>query len=366
MVIFMKKKILFTAYNLDLGGIEKALVNLLNRIDYDKYDVTLILEKKEGIFLEMINDNVKVIEYKISDCKFIFFRKIINRMKLIFWQLKLFHKYSFSCSYATYSIPGSHLARAASKNNVLWMHANYYVNYGYSDEALKSFLDGIYAKKFKRIVFVSKENKKDVCGHYPGIKARSIVCNNFIDGDEIIEKSFETIDFKRKKDILFVNIGRHEEGQKRITRIIDAAEKLIKEGYKFHVLLVGDGPDNLKYQELVISKKLDDVIIFLGKKSNPYPYYKLADAVLSSSQYEGFPVMFLEAMVLNKPILSTKVSDWKDLDDNYGMFDSCNTDGVYRIMKKYLDNGFKIKKEFNYKEFNKKIEKTIMKMINEK
>ena len=45
-----KKKLLFTAYSLEIGGIETALVNLLNRLDYDKYEVTLILEKKEGIF----------------------------------------------------------------------------------------------------------------------------------------------------------------------------------------------------------------------------------------------------------------------------------------------------------------------------
>ena len=52
-----KKKLLFAAYNLDLGGIEKALINLLNLIDYNKYEVTLVLEKKEGIFLNQLNNN---------------------------------------------------------------------------------------------------------------------------------------------------------------------------------------------------------------------------------------------------------------------------------------------------------------------
>ena len=47
----MKKKILFTAYSLDIGGIESALVNMLKILDYSKYDVTLLLEKKEGIFI---------------------------------------------------------------------------------------------------------------------------------------------------------------------------------------------------------------------------------------------------------------------------------------------------------------------------
>ena len=67
----MKKKLLFTAYSLGLGGIEKALINLLNKLDYDRYDVTLILEKKDGMFLDMVPPLVKVKEYKISDNKIV-------------------------------------------------------------------------------------------------------------------------------------------------------------------------------------------------------------------------------------------------------------------------------------------------------
>ena len=81
----MKKKLLFTAYSLGLGGIEKALINLLNRLDYDKYDLTLILEKKDGMFLDMVPPLVKVKEYRISDNKIVLLRKIYNRLKLIWW-----------------------------------------------------------------------------------------------------------------------------------------------------------------------------------------------------------------------------------------------------------------------------------------
>lgn len=362
----MKKRLLFTAYSLELGGIEKALVNLLNRLDYEKYDVTLIVEKKEGIFLDMINSNVKVLEYKISDSKVVLFRKIKNRLKLIFWKLKLNKKYDFSCSFATYSIPGAHLALAASKNSTLWMHGNYYVNYGCDEDVLKDFLDGVFATKFKRVVFVSDENKREVCKHYQGISDKAMVCNNFIDGDEIIEKASEKVEFKRKKCPLFLNVGRHEEYQKRLTRIIEATEKLVKDGYKFQILCIGDGPDSFRYQDMVSDMKLDDVIVFLGKKKNPYPYYKMCDAVILSSEYEGYPVVFLESMVLDKPILSTKISDWEELDGKYGMFSSLDTDGVYKMMKKYLDKGFEVKERFDYNQFNLEVEKKIIKMINDK
>ncbi len=361
-----KKKLLFTAYNLGIGGIETALVNLLKRIDYKKYDVTLILEKKEGIFLDQIPNDVEVLEYKISDDKFVLLRKIKNRLKLIKWTNRLKNKYDFSCNFATYSIPGALLSLAASSNSTLWMHANYYVLYDYKEKEMQKFLDTVFIKKFKRVVFVSEENMRDVTEHYSEIKDKSIVCNNFINGDEILQKEKEKIDdFKKEKGVsLFVNVGRHEEHQKKLTRIIEASKKLVKEGYKFKILFIGDGPDYFNYNALVKKYKLDDVIEFLGRKSNPFPYYKLADAVILSSEYEGYPVVFLEAMLLNKPILSTKVSDWESLDGINGMFCERNEESVYRNMKNYLDKGFEIKKKFDYIKYNEDIYEKIEEMIN--
>lgn len=363
-----KKKLLFTAYSLEIGGIETALVNLLNRLDYTNYDVTLILEKKEGIFLEKIPKEVEVLEYRISTNKFTPFRKIANRMKLISWKNKLRNKYDFSCSFATYSIPGAYLALAASKNNTLWMHGNYYILYNYNEKEMRKFLDTVLIKKFKRVVFVSEENKRDVTEHYFEIKDKSIVCNNFINGDEILKKELEDIDDVDKENNipLFVNVGRHDEYQKKLSRIIESSKKLVEEGYKFKILFIGDGPDYFNYNSLVKKYKLADVIEFLGRKSNPFPYYKMADAVILSSEYEGYPVVFLEAMLLNKPILSTKVSDWEDLDGKFGMFCDRDEASVYENMKKYLDKGFKLKEQFDYKKYNKEIYEKIMKMIEDK
>ena len=59
---------------------------------------------------------------------------------------------------------------------------------------------------------------------------------------------------------------------------------------------------------------------------------------------------------MNKPILSTKVSDWEELDRKNGMFCDFDTESVYKMMKNYLDNGFKIKNKFDYNKYNKEIE----------
>ena len=241
------KKLLFTAYSLDVGGIETALVNLLQRLDYKKYEVTLILEKKEGIFLDQIPKEVQVMEYKISNHSFILFRKIYNRLKLLKWKMKLRNKFAFSCSFATYSIPGAHLALVGSQNNTLWMHGNYYILYNQDEKKMREFLDIVFVSKFKRLVFVSEENLRDVCRHYEGIKSKSTLCNNFIDGEDILKKSKEKVSFKRKKCPLFINVGRHEEHQKRLSRIIEASKCLVEEGYDFQILFIGDGADHVWY-----------------------------------------------------------------------------------------------------------------------
>ena len=353
------KKILITSYSLGLGGIEKALVNLLHEIDYETYQVTLILEKKEGIFLDQIPKEVEVLEYRINHSKFVPYRKIYNRCKLLRWKKRLKNQYDFSASFTTSSIPGAHLALCASSNNALWMHGNYYVLYG---DKMESFLDGIFADQFENVVFVSKENLRDVTSHYKKMK-HTLVCNNFINGDEILRKAEEPIEFKRKEIPTFVNVGRQEEGQKRLSRIIEASKRLKEEGYEFQVLFIGDGPDSKKYQEMVKEYGLEEEILFLGKKKNPYPYYSLADAVILSSEYEGFPVVFLESLILNRPILSTKVSDYESLEGKSGIFCERSSEGVYLMMKEYLEDGFITKYPFHYQTYNAGIRKCFFELV---
>ncbi len=358
------KKILLTSYSLGLGGIEKALINLLNEIDYKEYQVTLILEHKEGMFLDSVPKEVEILEYKISTSKFVPWRKLYNRLKLIHWKRKLKKQFDFSASFTTSSIPGALLALAASSNTALWVHANYYILYEKNVEKMTEFFDGIKAYQFQNVVFVSKENEREVKEHYTKFK-HTLVCNNFINGKEIEEKANEPIEFKRKEIPLFVNIGRQEESQKRLSRIIEASKKLVDDGYEFQILFIGDGPDSKKYKEKVKEYQLEDVILFLGKKKNPYPYYAISDAVILSSEYEGFPVVFLESLIINRPILSTKVSDYESLEGKSGLFCERSTEGVYSMMKDYLDNGFITKYPFHYQSYNKAIKKRFLELVEE-
>ena len=119
------KKILFAAHSLGLGGIETALITLLKELVKKDYEITLVLEKKEGIFLDTLNPKIKVIEYAPSNNKIVLIRKFINMCKQLKFMLKYKNKFDFSAAYATYSLSNGFVARTASQNSALWVHLDY-------------------------------------------------------------------------------------------------------------------------------------------------------------------------------------------------------------------------------------------------
>lgn len=354
------KKLLFAAYSLDIGGIEKALITLTNHLQKIGYEVTIVLEKKQGIFLEKLNPNIRVVEYRPSESKNIIKRKIANLVKRINFVFHYRNRYDFSACFATYSNAASFVSRVASKNSCLWGHADYLTLFNQEEVAVKKFFKEKKYNQFKHIIFVSKEGKESFLKIFPEMKEKTIVCNNMVDSEQIIKMANEKIEMKKDEEkVTFINVGRHEERQKKLTRIIYAAKKMKEENDKFKILLIGDGPENEFYKELVKKEELEDVIFFLGKKQNPYPYFKIADCVLLSSEYEGYPVVFLESFILNKPIITTKVSDYEEVEQGYGLVTEKNEQDIYEAMKTFIEKGYQIEKKFDVKQYNEEIIKKL-------
>ena len=349
------KKILFAAHSLGLGGIETALITLLEELVKKGHEITLVLEKKEGIFLERLNPKIKVIEFTPSNNKIVPIRKLINFCKQIKFKMKHKNKFDFAAAYATYSLSNGFVARTASENSALWVHIDYLTQNNYDEEKTKNYYKQLKAEEYKRIVFVSKESKDNFLKLFPHCKEKAIYCNNLIDGKKILEKAEEQILEKKENIITFLNIGRHDEKQKKLSKLIEAAEMLKKDGLQFKILFVGDGQDSNLYKKMVEDKNLEDTIIFLGKKKNPYPYYKISDCVILTSDYEGYPVVFLESMILKRPIITTNVSDYEQIDKKYGIVTTKEVKDIYYAMKNFVQNGFEIKEEFDYQKFNKEI-----------
>lgn len=348
------KKLLFAAYSLDVGGIEKALVTLLNELQKD-YDITLVLEKKEGIFLEDLNSSIQIITYTPNSDKNVLKRKMINFIQQIKFALKYKNKFDFAASFATYSNSSAFVSRTASKNSALWGHADYLTLFQNDIGKMKKFFQEKKYNKFKHIVFVSKEGKDSFVSVFPEMKEKTVVCNNLIDSKKIEQLSNEKIELEKEEIPTFLNVGRHDERQKKLSKLIQAAAMLKEDGYKFKILFVGDGQDTEKYREMVKENKLEEQIIFLGRKQNPYPYFKISDCVILTSDYEGYPVVFLESMILNKPLITTKVSDYEEIEGKYGYTTTKEVSDIYEKIKLFIENGFEIKEKFNAEKYNKDI-----------
>lgn len=358
------KKLLFAAVDMNVGGIETALLTLLNYLADKNYKLTLALERKQGIFLKDLNTKINVIEYKPASIRFLPIRKFINSIKRLKFIIKYKNKFDFSASFATYSKMASFVARTASKNCALWGHADYLELYKNNKEEMRAFFESIQYDKFRNIIFVSKKACKSFIEVFPETKDRVTFCNNLIDYKKIQNLSKEEIMEKREM-YTFINVGRHDEKQKRLTRIIEAAKMLQKDNLKFKILFVGEGKDTNQYKSLVTSYNLQNNIEFLGIKKNPYPYINLADAVILTSDYEGYPVVLLEALTLNKPIITTDIADaTDDINDKFGKVVEKENVQIYMAMKEFITKGYEIKKEFNPKEYNNDIIKKLELIFN--
>jgi len=358
------KKLLFSAYSLDVGGIETALVTLLNELAKKQYEITLVLEKKQGIFLEDIDKKIKIIEYSPSNNKNVFLRKIINLAKRTKFILKYKNKFDFSASYATYSLPGSFVARTASKNSVLWVHSNYMTLFNDKNEFNK-FFEQLNIKQFSKIIFVSNDAKNAFIEQFAKFGEKSIVINNIIDYNKIIKLSEENIAEKKEDNTTtFLYVGRLTEKDKKVSRIIESAKILKKKNVQFKVIIIGDGKDKKQYTKMVQDFDLEKYIIFLGKKKNPYPYFKISDYLILTSEYEGFPVVYNEAKIVNLPVITTNVSDSETIiGNNYGIITSKDINDIAKNMEMAINSKIQNKEKFDFKKYNEiniqKLEKII-------
>ena len=336
-----KKELLFSINDLRVGGIETAIINLLNNIDYKKYNVTLVMEEKTGVLLKNVNKNVKVQELKVSNNKNVIIRKGINFIRKLNFSILNYHKFDFSCCYATYSLSANKIALTASKNNSIYVHSNY--RYIYKDKTeFKNFFNCRNISSFRRIIFVANEAEKDFIKIYPELKNKCLVLNNFIDTDKILKLSTEKISETHPKNKkLFVFIGRLDDSSKKVSRAIN----LLKSLSDVNLLIVGDGPDRKMYEDLVTKNDLSKRVTFVGQKTNPYPYIKLADYIILTSDYEGFPVTYLEAITLHKRILTTiDVSDESiNIGKDYATIISMDEKEMLKDVQKELSSPRKIK-----------------------
>ena len=324
----MKRKILIITPFLIQGGVEHSLITALSKIDYEKNDVTLYLYKKGMDLLPQVPEKVHVIQgidethyYKklysvvllilLKICIMVKAKKAENKLSARLYsyihKLKVHYpqkvyfknsKFDLIISYCLHLGTEMSLQIDATKR-VLFLHNSHTE---YHEDVFEGCFDRI-----DKFVAVNDVVRQIYVNQYPEIKSKIMVIENYVDTQEIIEKSkmFDTNKREYKRQYCLCTCGRISK-EKGFNLAVDAAEYLKNQGISFVWFFVGDGDFRKNIEQTIEEKDLNDYVLITGFQDNPYPYMAAADIYVQTSYEEAQPLVLLEAMVLGKPIVSTK------------------------------------------------------------
>ncbi len=343
-------KLLFVVNNLHIGGIQRALVNLLNEISKE-HSVTLFVFYPKGAFLGEIGENIKIIcgnkftrIMGMSDAEAkaegIFtwvwrsFWTVMTRAfgtKFVYGILPLFQRaegeYDAAVSYMQnssyrYFYGGCNefvVKSVKAKEKAAFIHCDFKRYFGNND-----YNKGFY-KHFDKIACVSDSCREVFLGECPMYRDKTVTVRNVYNFADMIKKA-ESFEAERSNDRpnLFTSARISEE--KGIFRMIDILGELKQEGKSFVWRVAGGGPLYDEAVKRAEEKGLSEDIVFLGEQANPYPYYKAADMLLVPSYNEAAPMVFGEAMCFGLPIFTTDTTSAEELVGRMGFGVVCKND----------------------------------------
>ncbi|PEO09548.1 glycosyl transferase [Bacillus wiedmannii] len=331
----MKKRMLFMIINMNIGGTEKALLNMVAEIPKEKYEVTILMLEKKGDFLNFIPKGVRI-EYvkgyeemqyilnkptRVVIADFIKQRKIVKALQLavlyviskIMKERSVIFKYclqNYEDAYKNYDIAIAYAGpmdfisyfvanKVEARRKIQWIH--------FDIEKIffnKHFVNKVY-KKFQHVFVVSDVGKMKLTQTVPELINKAETFLNIISPEMICKMANEGIGFADDfEGVRILTVGRLsiEKGQ---DLTISVLARLKEAGFNVRWYCIGDGKERGMYEKLVKNYDVQGDYIFLGAVSNPYPFMKQCDLYVQPSRYEGYCITLAEARCFNNPIIST-------------------------------------------------------------
>ena len=333
----MKKKILFIMPSMFIGGAERSLLGLFEVIDYEKYDVSLFLYRHEGEFLSYIPEQVHLLpsmkEYGTFDVPI---RSLLFSRRWMFGLARLISKVALklhclisgekkgvwmSMQYtARYllpllpEIPGEYdlgvmflgvadplIHKVKAKKKVTWCHTDYDTLYPNKGMDRKTY------EAVDHVVFVSDACREKMTRLYPALTDKTRVIENIL-GEKLLLQQAEVPvnDMPHLDDgYILLSIGRFSNA-KNFDNVPGICKSLLDKGLNVKWYLIGYGGDESLIRQKIAESGMEQNVIILGKKENPYPYIKACDLYVQPSRYEGKCVTVREAQMLGKPVVITR------------------------------------------------------------
>ncbi len=369
----MKKKILIIGIMMNAAGTEKSFLSFAEKIDYEKYEVELLLAKREGAFLHLVPPQIKVTEmgeygeiFTINKNNAFSVIKKLYLRKNPFFALKLLpniinmKRGEPVRTYAAHRIwlklmakmplhPGEYDVAIAywgdramfymadkvrAKKKIAWLHFDY-------DEPPRE--DAVYESCFRKcdkIVTVSRSIGSSLAAKFPHLCRKIETIENFIDEREIREKAKGPCDYRdgfSGKAVL--SVGRMCE-QKGFDLAIPAVARLFREGENLHYYIIGEGDADYaaKLRSLIAEAGAEKCVTLLPRTDNPYKFMARCDVYLQPSRHEGKPITVEEAKALGKPLCVTEYKSAREQVEGVEKAVVCEISeaGIYNGMKEIL------------------------------
>ena len=382
-----KIKILFRHRSMEMGGVEKVMLSLLNNLDKEKFDMTVLLSLNQGELRNDFPHHVRKI-YLVDGKEDLSTNPVLQKIQLLQrkWKLEKFRKNpekidreilknEFDVEIAMTYNDFDPVLNSSNKNSkkIGWFHSE--IDLPKLQPLVPQILDQF--PQFDHMVYCSEKIMQIMHRSYPNLKypPESVIINA-VPVDEIRKKSEEKIpDFKNRP--VFVSVGRLHT-RKGYHKLMDAHHKLLKEGFEHSVVIIGDGEElpNLLLQQKNLG--VEETFIFACNKMNPYPYIKNADFFIMPSESEAWPLVISEALILQKPIIATRVGDVELMieDDKTGHLIRYETSEIYEAMKKFLtdktfvqnlkDNLINIEEQFDNRKIFNEVEEILLNLVKTK
>lgn len=303
----LKKYIAIYNTSLEIGGISKSLINLLqsNYLNEFEIDVFLLEDKNEFMVYDFpLNVHIYPVPVKLSPVVHYIPFNILKLMKKDILNDK---EYEYVIDYNGYSNECAYLAlNTKGKKHVIWIHNDFYKRYKYNVK-FKYIWKMMKSKYwyFDCLVAVSVGAKEGFIKKTKCLNKKFFIIPNYVNTNEIFEKAKEKADSISMEKYCLVSVGslsknKNVEKQIEIFKIINKQRKDIK----FYI--IGDGSERKKIERKIKKYHLEKDVILLGKQKNPYKYMRKMDGLIFTSLYEGQGMVVREAQALGLDLFIDK------------------------------------------------------------
>ncbi|MEN6417488.1 MAG: glycosyltransferase [Clostridiaceae bacterium] len=326
------KRILIVMLSLYNGGAERSLVNLLNEFDCPEFQIDLLLFRKEGMHLPQVPASVRLLDAsktlgalyerrpngkRLSSYP-AYFVKIIaslisrlaepkNKRNADAFRWKHFYRrvveelptpYDVAVSFDSGEMLYYIVDKVHAKRKITWVHTNY------REYQLPTRYDRPYFAKLDQVVTISPKCKTALEEVFPEFIGKFLWLPNLISSRKIehLSLAYKPEEFAACPGANILSVARLS-FEKGIDIAVEAAAELKKRGIPFCWFIVGEGPEGVRLSQQIHSLGLEDDVVLLGTRENPYPYIRGCDVLVQPSRVEGKSLVTDEARILHKPIV---------------------------------------------------------------